>query len=182
MQFGLLQGDCAGLAIDTKWNGGLLLMQWRFHEFDDELWHSEWTLLFFEEIYQALPSLFGRRSAAMRSKFLLHISRLSFLLRYVQLQELDVMRHWRGCIALRASIIETQCCFNRIINDIMRSQRTPPIEKIPLVMLISNWRVKQCFFIDQPQQMNDDLKGILPSIPQQSWHFFVQQLAYGLSV
>lgn len=160
----------------------LPLMQWRFHELDNELWHSERALLFFEEVYQALPSLFGRRGAAMRSKFFLYISRLSFLLRNVQLQELDVMRYRWGSIALRASIIEAQCGLDRIINDIMRGKRTPSVEKIPLIMLIPNWRVKQRFLVDQPQQMNDDLKGILPSIPQQSWHFFVQQLAYGLSV
>lgn len=115
---------------------GLLLMKWGFHEFDNELRHSERTFLFFEEVYQAFPPLFGGRSAAMRRKFLLHISSLSLFLRDVQLQELNVMRHRRSCITLRASIVEAKRSFNRVINDIMRSKCASAVEKIPLIMFI----------------------------------------------
>lgn len=58
-------------------------MKWGFHEFYDEFRHSEWTFLFFEEVYQTLPPLFVGRCAAMRGKFLLHISSLSLLFRDV---------------------------------------------------------------------------------------------------
>jgi hypothetical protein len=40
-------------------------VQWRFHEFDDELRNGQGTFLFFEEIDQTLSSRFEGRADAM---------------------------------------------------------------------------------------------------------------------
>lgn len=73
--------------------GGLLFVEWGFHEFDDEFGDGERAFFIFEQIDQTLPSRLHWGTVSMVGQFPLYLLGLPLLLGNVHLQELDIVRH-----------------------------------------------------------------------------------------
>ena len=152
-------------------------MKRRLHQLNDELWNSDRNILFLEEIHQTLPPILDRWRIPMRCQFLLDLLCLPFLLRYIQLQKLNIMRSRTPLPTFLTIIIERKRRLNGRINKMMCLNHLLLVESIPLVnSLILNWRIQwkeDSLIVDEIHKMKDNVKWIFSSIPQQRRKFFV---------
>ena len=102
-------------------------------------------------------------------KFLLDFLYLPLLLRDIELEKLNIMQNRRRSLTVLAIIIHTESGLNGIIDEIVRGEHILLIEEIPLVesfsFLPSN-RIVDGLLIDEIEEIDDDIKGILAFIPE----------------
>lgn len=160
-------------------------MEGRLDEVYDEFGDGDGALFVLEEVNQAFPPSLHRGGDPVGGQLLLDLFRLPLLLRDVQLQELDVLRCGRCSLAPLAEVVEAQSRFNHAVNNIVGSDHGLLVEAVPLVGVVllggEGEGVVDRFFVEEVEEEDDEVEGVLPPVAQQLRHYFVKVLAYGLT-
>jgi hypothetical protein len=163
----------------------LLFVKGRFHELNDEFRDGERALLLFEEVDEAFPSVLDGRAVAMRGQFLLDFLGAALLLGDVEFEELDVVRGGGAAFALGAVVVEAESGLDGAVDQVLRLECASPVEEVPVVeVVVGHVRgggVEECVVVEQAEQVEEQVKGVLAAVAQQFRHLLVEELAHGLT-
>jgi hypothetical protein len=93
------------------------------------------------------------------------------------------VRNRGGALAFGAKIVKTQSCLNRAVDNVLGLQCASLVKKIPLVVVFAAFagRIEEKVVVEQVEEMEESVEGVLPAVAQQFWHFLVEELAQRLT-
>lgn len=94
------------------------------------------------------------------------------------------MRNRGGALTFGAKIVKAQSCLNRAVDNVLGLQCASLVKKIPLVVVFAAvfaGCIEEKVVVEQVEEMEESVEGVLPAIAQQFWHFLVEELTQRLT-